>query len=513
MNITVGIALSLSGVFAPNGNAMLNASRLFTEIATSSGVIINILSVNDLSTPAGVSAATTSLLSQGVNLFVAPFTAPLTAAQRATIEAAGTPAVVLAPAAVDVSVFANTSASLFLFGLLLPAVHALALGLTTLQQSGARTVLLAAQGLPGALQACAINTSTYGMASSLSAPPFVITANNTNVLLDSISALHPDVVAICAGPPLLNTVLHGAISRGINANAWLIDSDIRDVRIMSDPQLAQAFLFDAVSWAPANPIPLLPADSTCLSYAPYGCITPAQFSTAYEEAFGVPPPQEAAATFGALDVFVQSVFAVGSTDPALLGPFLGSTLFSSSFGLLQFGAKSHVSVGEGFVLQQQPQAAATASSSIQALQLEINGLVVIAPSSASAKTIVFPVPTWQQQSCLRAGGCGGHGTCAASGGCSCDFGYSGSTCSSPTGLALLITGASIAALLFLALLAWALRSRWRAVTAQKLAVVQGAADVRLAAATSAAETRRNFLRWVLCKCGTGMLLYSIFTTL
>ena len=456
---------------------MRNAALLFVSMATAAGVNITLMVQDDNSTVAGAAAATTALLARGVDVFLGPFTADLTAAVRNLTEAAGTPTLLVAPASIITSMFVGTASA---FGVLLPAAKYLSLPLGTMHAAGARTILMVTEPRIGLQSMCSIDPAGYGLL--VVGPTVTVTAATIDDVLDVIVALGPDVVGLCVLFAIAQQLLNRAAVRGVNPGGWVTVFGLTDARVASDPVLATSYLAEGVSWSAVSVIPGAPlaVDSTCAAYAPYGCVTPLAFSTAFTAAFGSPPSETAAATFSGLDVLVQSMAAAGgSVNPAVLIPQVASQRFSTAFGVLQFGVHSHQNVGSGF-----------------SRQLQGTGVVqVVAPFAVATSTIVFPAPTWAQQACARGGGCGAHGVCAPSGGCSCSLGYSGGTCGAPVGLAFIIIACVCVLAATVATLGWALRSRWRAVMASKLAVAQCDAVAELAAATSAADTRRKILRY------------------
>lgn len=457
--VTVGFPISLSGVFGVNGQLMLNAASLFSGIAQQSGINITIVALDDLSTRAGVTAATTELLDGGVDIILSPYTSFLTLAARTVTEAATVPVLLLAGAAVDTSLFAYSRGA---FGIQLPATNILAQPLQSLRSEGASTVLFASEAQSGLQSICSVDVGGVGLQSL---GLVIVNASTVGDLVSTIATLKPDVVVLCTLYVVTTAVLAIARDRAVNPGAWVGVFDFSDPRVLANPMLTNSFILKATSWVPV-PVPAnrpLPIDSTCLTLAAYGCISPAQYSQAYEDAYGVPSNQDAAGVFAALEVVVQSVTASGGAiDAATLIPIVAALRFSTAFGTLQFGRNSHQNVGGGILTQIQGG----------------NGIAIVSPRSIATGLLVYPSPTWAQQDCAVSGGCGSHGSCHPNGGCECHFGYTGSQCSSPAGIAWIIAGSVLALALLCVGIGLLLRSRWRAkkATARAITLAQAAIE-------------------------------------
>jgi CheY-like chemotaxis protein len=309
---------------------------------------------------------------------------------------------------------------------------------------GARTVLAASDPANLVRSACTLDPNPFGIQAT---PKTLLTIGaDLEPLLAEIQTRKPDIVALCALYGSVQRVVQAAQQRGINAKIWIGASLFSDPRFRSDPLLSHSFLYDMVGWEPSknNVSSAFDADSSCLDYSPFGCMSSFAFAHLYNSSYGIVPATEVAATFAALEVMVQSIAGAQSKDPVTVRRFIAANRFDTVYGTIAFGRHSKQN---------------KAPTVLRQLQGSPDNIRILAPADIATGGPMYPSPTWQRQACWARRDCGRHGVCEDDGSCRCAFGWTGAHCNGAAGIVLLALAGLLAAVAFLLAILMVLRQR------------------------------------------------------
>ena len=140
--------------------------------------------------------------------------------------------------------------------------------------------------------------------------------------------------------------------------------------------------------------------------------TAVEFQRRFKATFNNEPSYRAASAFAAIEILIAVVEEIQSIDPNLIGQALMSSIFRTLYGEVSFDG-NHQAMLDFLVLQ------------LRLLNdTEVAVDIIVDPPDKATASVVWPVPTWKQQECVRATqSCSSHGECDTSGTCICDAQY------------------------------------------------------------------------------------------
>ena len=137
-----------------------------------------------------------------------------------------------------------------------------------------------------------------------------------------------------------------------------------------------------------------------------------EFQRRYKATYNAEPPYRAASAFAAIEILIAAVEMTQSLDPTIISDYLLSSNFRTFYGDISFDGNHQVII-DMLVLQ------------LRLLNdTEVAVDIIVDPPDKATASVVWPVPTWKQQECVRATqSCSSHGECDTSGTCICDAQY------------------------------------------------------------------------------------------
>jgi ABC-type branched-subunit amino acid transport system substrate-binding protein len=378
---------------------MQNALSLLTRTINRAGGIrlsqtdsrpLQIVNVDDGGQPDNVKAVTTALLDgsvtgRPVDFVLGPYLSTLNEQAARVADARGV--LFMSAGASATSVFVNRSLS---FGMLSPASTYLQSGVELLHAKGVRSIaLLVEYDDSASVQYCAGAQATaegLGILIAVSAR-VTVKLNRTRVssALDQFRASNPDAVVGCTKyDNCAEFLAQAAADPGFYVRAMLFTLCATDPKFKDLPKLQTAYVLGVTPWSEQDN-----KTDDLLGWSP------ASFAAKYEGIFGQTPPYQAVATFAGGLLLANAIEASGSLEPKLVAAQLARARMRTVFGDVLFNADRQ-NIVPFITLQAMPSR---------------QQLVV------TARTAIFPMPSWKKRHCEVTDRCVGMGGCLEDGNC------------------------------------------------------------------------------------------------
>jgi hypothetical protein len=140
--------------------------------------------------------------------------------------------------------------------------------------------------------------------------------------------------------------------------------------------------------------------------------TPAEFSSIFEDNYGVEPTFYATGAFAGGLILMDAIERSQSLDPLVVADTIRRGSFPTVYGNVTFNEDNQYDT----------------SLLIVQIPAPSGEYAMVLPTAAPNVTLVYPMPNWLSKDCWqKTQGCSGHGTCNAAGQCECDDRYYGLT--------------------------------------------------------------------------------------